>query len=501
MALNVADSQQTGSAHLYGHHDAIPHPIPEGRALQFRLAKLRGQDARSVLQGGTARQRLLPPCPDLHDRPRMVRSRPFPTRLSGARIRAPAQPSAQSSKSAVFEGSPAMREAVIVSTARTPLTKSHRGEFNITPGPTLAAFAVRAAIERSGADPARIEDVILGCGYPEGTTGRNVARQAALRSGLPVSIAGATVNRYCGSGLQAIAIAAGRIVVEGAPAVVAGGVESISQIRTRAADSDSGVDPWLAEHMPGLYLSMIDTADIVAKRYRIGREAQDEFSSQSQRKTEEAQRAGRFREEIVPCTTTMAVTDKVTKAVQHREVIAEADNCNRPGTTYEALAKLAPVAGPDKFVTAGNASQLADGASACVLMEAAEAVRAGCKPLGAFRGMAMAGCEPDEMGIGPVYAVPKLLARHGLKVEDIGLWELNEAFASQAIYCQQRLELPDDRLNVNGGAISVGHPFGMTGARLAGHVLLEGRRRGVRYAVVTMCIAGGMGAAALFEIF
>lgn len=394
-----------------------------------------------------------------------------------------------------------MREAVIVSTARTPLTKSHRGEFNITPGPALAAFALRAAVQRSGVDPTLIEDVILGCGYPEGTTGRNIGRQAALRAGLPISVAGATVNRYCASGLQAIAIAAGRIVVEGAPAVVAGGVESISQIRARAADSDSGIDPWLAEHRPGLYLSMIETADIVARRYGISRQAQDEFSFHSQRKTEEAQRAGRFDQEIVPCTTTMAVTDKVSKVVSQREVTATADNCNRPGTTVEALAKLAPVSGADNFVTAGNSSQLADGASACVLMEAGEAAKAGCKPLGAFRGLALAGCEPDEMGIGPVYAVPKLLARHGLKTDDIGLWELNEAFASQAIYCQQRLEIPDDRLNVNGGAISVGHPFGMTGARLAGHVLIEGRRRGIKYAVVTMCIAGGMGAAGLFEIF
>jgi acetyl-CoA C-acetyltransferase len=395
-----------------------------------------------------------------------------------------------------------MREAVIVSTARTPLAKSHRGEFNITPGPTLAAFAVRAAVERAGIDPERIEDLILGCGYPEGTTGRNVARQTVIRAGLPIGVAGATVNRYCASGLQAIAIAAGRIIVEGAPAVIAGGVESISQIRTRATDSaDSGVDPWITEHKPDMYMSMIDTAEVVARRYGISREAQDRFSAESQRKTAEAQQAGRFDEEIVACTTVMAVTDKETKAVTQREATVRADNCNRPGTTYESLAKLDPVKGAGNFVTAGNASQLSDGASACVLMEAGEAARAGLKPLGAFRGLALAGCEPDEMGIGPVFAVPKLLARHGLKVQDIGLWELNEAFASQAIYCQQRLEIPDDRLNVNGGAISVGHPFGMTGARLAGHVLLEGRRRGVRYAVVTMCVAGGMGAAGLFEIF
>ena len=396
-----------------------------------------------------------------------------------------------------------MREAVIVSTARTPLTKAHRGEFNITPGPTLAAFAVRAAVDRSGVDPALIEDAILGCGYPEGTTGRNVARQAIVRAGLPISIAGTTVNRFCASGLQAIAIAAGRIVVDGAPAMIAGGVESISQIRGRSAadGGDASLDPWIVQHKPELYLAMIETADIVAARYGIGREAQDRFSADSQRKTEAAQAAGRYRDEIVSVTTTMAVTDKETKAVTQRTATVDADTCNRKGTTAEALAKLEPVNGADKFVTAGNASQLSDGASACVMVEAREAERLGLNPLGAFRGLALAGCEPDEMGIGPVFAVPKLLARHGLKVDDIGLWELNEAFASQALYCQQRLGIPDERLNVNGGAISIGHPFGMTGARLAGHVLIEGRRRGVKYAVVTMCIAGGMGAAGLFEIY
>jgi acetyl-CoA C-acetyltransferase/acetyl-CoA acyltransferase len=393
-----------------------------------------------------------------------------------------------------------MREAVIVSTARTPLTKAHRGEFNVTPGPTLASFAVRAAVDRAGIDPAQIEDMILGCGYPEGTTGRNVARQTVVRAGLPISIAGTTVNRFCASGLQAIAMAAGRVVAEGVPAVIAGGVESISGIRTRE-DGASGIDPWIAERKPEIYLSMIETADIVAARYGVSREAQDRFSVESQRRTAQAQQAGRYSDEIVPCTTTMAVTDKQTKAVTQREVTVDADTCNRPETTHEALAKLEPVNGPGKFITAGNSSQLCDGASACVLMEAKEAARAGAVPLGAFRGFAVAGCEPDEMGIGPVYAVPKLLARHGLKVDDIGLWELNEAFASQALYCQQRLEIPAERLNVNGGAISIGHPFGMTGARLAGHVLLEGKRRGVKYAVVTMCIAGGMGAAGLFEIY
>ncbi|WP_343656678.1 acetyl-CoA C-acyltransferase [Paraburkholderia caribensis] len=393
-----------------------------------------------------------------------------------------------------------MREAVIVSTARTPLTKSHRGEFNITPGPTLASFAVSAAVERAGVDPEPIEDAILGCGYPEGIMGRNVARQTVIRAGLPLSIAGTTINRFCASGLQAIALAAGRIVVDGAPAMIAGGVESISGIRTRE-DGETGLDPWIVEHKPELYMAMIDTGDIVAKRYGISREAQDRFSAESQRRTAEAQLAGRYADEIVPVTTTMAVTDKETGTVSQREVTVSADTCNRPGTTFEALAKLAPVKGADRSVTAGNSSQLSDGASACVLMDAKAAERANLAPLGAFRGFAVAGCEPDEMGIGPVLAVPKLLARHGLTVDDIGLWELNEAFASQALYCQQRLEIPAERLNVNGGAISIGHPFGMTGARLAGHVLIEGRRRGVKYAVVTMCIAGGMGAAGLFEIY
>ncbi|MBV8625871.1 MAG: acetyl-CoA C-acyltransferase [Herbaspirillum sp.] len=396
-----------------------------------------------------------------------------------------------------------MREAVIVATARTPLTKAHRGEFNITPGPTLAAFAVRAGVERAGLDPAQIEDAILGCGYPEGTTGRNIARQAIVRAGLPIGIAGTTVNRFCASGLQAIAMAAGRIVVDGAEAMIAGGVESISQIRSRSAtdSGDSGMDPWIVEHKPALYLPMIETADIVAARYGISREDQDRFSEASQRKTAAAQEAGRYRDEIIACTTTMQVTDKASGQTSLREVTVEADNCNRPGTTFEALGKLAPVMGPNQFVTAGNSSQLSDGASACVMMEARAAERANLPVLGAFRGLAVAGCEPDEMGIGPVFAVPRLLARHGLSVDDIDLWELNEAFASQALYCQRRLGIPEERLNVNGGAISIGHPFGMTGARLAGHVLLEGRRRGARYAVVTMCIAGGMGAAGLFEIY
>ncbi|WP_298013608.1 acetyl-CoA C-acyltransferase [uncultured Castellaniella sp.] len=396
-----------------------------------------------------------------------------------------------------------MREAVIVSTARTPLTKAHRGEFNITPGPTLAAFAVRAAVQRAGVDPAQIEDMILGCGYPEGTTGRNIARQTVIRAGLPVTVAGVTVNRFCASGLQAIAMAAGRIVLEGVPAMIAGGVESCSQIQGRSATDagSTGIDPWIAEHKPELYLSMIQTADIVARRYGITREDQDRFAAESQRRTAQAQENGVFRDEIIACATTMAVKDKESGAVSQVAVTVDHDTCNRPGTTYDNLAKLAPVMGPDQFITAGNASQLSDGAAACVLVEAREAERLGLEPLGAFRGLAIAGCEPDEMGIGPVFAVPRLLQRYGLKMDDIGLWELNEAFASQALYCQRTLGIPDERLNVNGGAISIGHPFGMTGARMAGHILLEGRRRGVKHAVATMCIGGGMGAAGLFEIF
>ncbi len=393
-----------------------------------------------------------------------------------------------------------MREAVIVSTARTPLTKAHRGEFNMTPGATLTSFAVKAAVKRAGIDPSIIEDAIIGCGYPEGTTGSNIARQAIIRSELPVSIAGTTINRFCSSGLQSIAMAAGRIIVEGVPAAIAGGVESISHIRART-DGDDSKDPWIVEHKPELYMAMIDTADVVAKRYGITREAQDKFAERSQQLTEAAQDAGRFADEIIPVTTTMAVKNKETGEVTQHTVTVDADTCNRKGTTYEGLAKLAPVMGEDKFITAGNASQLSDGASACVLMEASVAAKQDASVLGAFRGFSVAGCEPDEMGIGPVYAVPRLLERHGLKVDDIDLWELNEAFASQAIYCQDKLNIPDERLNVNGGAISIGHPFGMTGARQVGHILLEGKRRGAKHVVVTMCIGGGMGAAGLFEVY
>ncbi|TDF64533.1 acetyl-CoA C-acyltransferase [Cupriavidus sp. L7L] len=396
-----------------------------------------------------------------------------------------------------------MREALIVSTARTPLTKAGRGAFNLTPGPTLAAYALRAAVERSNVDPGLLEDCVLGCAFPEGTTGRNVGHMGAVRAELPIGIAGATINRFCASGLQAIAMAAGRIVTDGAPAVLAGGVESVSLTRQRgpASAADPDIDAWVHEHRAAMYMPMIETADIVARRYGITREAQDRFAMESQRRTAAAQEAGRFAQEIVPCRATMAVLDKQGGVLDRVEVTVDADNCNRPDTTLEGLAKLAPVRGPDQFITAGNASQRSDGASACVMVESREAERLGLSPLGAFRGFAVAGCEADEMGIGPIYAVPKLLKRHGLTVDDIGLWELNEAFASQALYCQQRLGIPMERLNVNGGAIAVGHPFGVTGSRLVGHVLLEGRRRKEKYAVVTMCMGGGMGAAGLFEIF
>ena len=391
-----------------------------------------------------------------------------------------------------------MTEAVILSTARTGLAKAHRGSFNRTHGATLGGNVVRSAVSRAGLDPALVEDCIMGCGYPEGATGRNVARQSAIRAGLPVTVAGTTVNRFCASGLQAVAMAAQAIRVDGAQAMVAGGVESISLTQPPPVDPR---EPWIDEHKPDLYLPMIDTADIVAARYGITREAQDAYGLRSQQRIAAAQDNGLFADEIVPMETVMARKDRDTGEMSEITVTVDRDECNRPQTTLEGLGQLSPVKGEDKFITAGNASQLSDGAAALVLMEGKAAERAGLEPLGAFRGFAVAGCEPDEMGIGPVFAVPRLLERHGLKVSDIDLWELNEAFASQALYCRDKLGIPDEICNVNGGSIAIGHPFGMTGARMAGHLLLEGRRRGAKLGVVTMCIGGGQGAAGLFEIF
>ncbi|WP_170509004.1 acetyl-CoA C-acyltransferase [Ruegeria arenilitoris] len=391
-----------------------------------------------------------------------------------------------------------MKQAVIVSAARTGLAKSFRGSLNMTHGATMGGHAVQAAVARSGLDGTEIEDCIIGCGFPEGETGGNIARQIAIRAGLPVSVSGMTVNRFCSSGLQTVALAAQAVTEGSAGPIVAGGVESISLVQPKTRPVP---EAWIQEHKPAIYMTMIETADIVAERYGISREEQDAYGLRSQQRIAAAQAAGKFDDEIVPMQTTMAVKDKETGEVSHRQVTVDRDECNRPNTTLEGLATLEPVRGPGNYITAGNASQLSDGAAAVIVMDSAEAERRGLEPMGAFKGFCVAGCEPDEMGIGPVFAVPRLLERHGLSVEDIDLWELNEAFASQALYCRNRLGIDDEKCNVNGGSIAIGHPFGMTGARMVGHLLREGRRRGAKLGIVTMCIGGGMGAAGLFEIY
>jgi acetyl-CoA C-acetyltransferase len=393
-----------------------------------------------------------------------------------------------------------VREAVIVSTARTPIGKAYRGAFNDTHGAILGGHVVRHAVSRAGLDGPEVEDVVLGCGRPEGATGGNIARQAALAAGLPVTVAGLTESRMCSSGLQAIATAANRILSGEADVFVAGGLESISLAQNAHTNEWRKQSDWLRDRVPSIYMPMLETAEIVAKRYGIGRAEQDAYAYESQRRTAIAQSEGRFDAEIVPLASIKEIPATDAPGATHEEVLLRADEGNRPATTIETLAALAPVTGPDGSITAGNASQLSDGASACVLMEAGEANRRGLAPLGIFRAFAIAGCEPDEMGIGPVFAVPKLLKRCGLSVADIDLWELNEAFAVQTLYCRDTLGIPADRLNVDGGAIAIGHPYGMSGARMTGHLLIEGARRGIRYGVVTMCIGGGMGAAALFEL-
>ncbi|MGI9202773.1 MAG: acetyl-CoA C-acyltransferase [Woeseiaceae bacterium] len=392
-----------------------------------------------------------------------------------------------------------MREAVIVSTARTPIGKAYRGAFNNTEAPTLGGHAVRHAVERAAVEPGEIDDVVMGCAMPQGTQGQNIARQIALAAGLPITTAGMTVDRQCSSGMMAIATAAKTIVSDNVDIMVGGGLESISLVQNEHANSYRAKDPRLLAMHEHMYMPMIDTAEVVANRYSISREAQDEYALQSQQRTAAGQESGRFDDEIVPLPSNKGVMNKETKEISFADIVLEKDEGNRPTTNLEGLAGLNPVR-DNGFITAGNASQLSDGASASVLMEASVAEKRGLTPLGIYRGTAVAGCEPDEMGIGPVFAVPKLLQRNGLNMDDIDLWELNEAFAVQVLYCRDTLGIPNEILNVDGGAISIGHPYGMSGARMVGHALIEGKRRNVKFVVCTMCIGGGQGAASLFEV-